>query len=281
MWTFDRPPFFAARRSGGGSFRHHGGDQALPFASVVAIPFEATDRSGRVFQLVHGGRLDAFNFRQNPEVHQRADALVRNLMSQMRRLGTALWFFEAASTSTNEYPVHPFRWDLPFMAAEAFAFALDGVQRTLRGLVSLPSPPVGVTAAADEFATKFAPAQHVRDSLHHWEERAQGQAWRKDMPTPAIDSADIRATEGTRLIAFMLIDDRLVVTLADGRPGELEVSERSVRDVQKILQSVLNSYLWTGPWKDVEPRWPGGILPENVSITCTTASSFDDEGDYL
>lgn len=136
---------------------------------------------------------------------------------------------------------------LPFIHATTFLFALDNIGKALRTLDRLPDMPDQVRDVLATWPSEFPDLLGVRDSAHHADERAIGQAWRKPIEAKPIDSGAIKADRGGVMVISMLNDRHFGNTMADGQYGEVEVSEDSVRKAQALVQKVLEAFTWTGP----------------------------------
>jgi hypothetical protein len=141
-----------------------------------------------------------------------------------------------------------FNHALPFIYARAFLYALDGFDRFL-SLLSKDEvngvPPV-LLELHDEFNRCFPDLREVRNSAHHSESRSRGlDKNRKPLKLKPIDNELIKAPGGV-LVMNSLNGSKYGATMTDGHYGEVDVSAKSMRDLQRILQSVLESFTWTG-----------------------------------
>lgn len=136
---------------------------------------------------------------------------------------------------------------LPFIHATTFLFALDNIGKSLRTLARLPGVPEGVRQVIASWPDEFPDLVGVRDSAHHADERAIGEARQRPIETKPIDNGAIKVDGGGVIVLGSLRGRNFGNTMADGHYGEVEVSEESARKAQALVQKVLDAFNWSGP----------------------------------
>ena len=123
-----------------------------------------------------------------------------------------------------------------FLDAKMFLYAADTFYKLLEQINKIPNVPSGIAIHIGEIEKEFPDLIGVRNSAHHVEDRVQGQACGK--PIPVVNNV---------LIVDLLNGNKYGNTLADGRYGEIEVSEKNTEFFQKSLQTILDKFSWDGP----------------------------------
>lgn len=142
-----------------------------------------------------------------------------------------------------------FKHMLPFIYAKTFLFALDGIDRFLELLSKdiAKGVPKEVADWHGEFVRCFPQLREVRNSAHHSEDRSRGiRRGTKELDLKPIIDGPIHAPHGGALLMNCLNGSRYGATMADGHYGEVDVSVESMRQLQRILQGIFDSFAWTG-----------------------------------
>jgi len=148
-----------------------------------------------------------------------------------------------------------YQHQLPFLHAKSFLFALDGVRKTLLSLKR-----IGPSAAASDVALGILAAgvpdlAGVRDSTAHADERSQGKARGKALPTVPIDSFGIHAPGGGAIVISGLHNDVFNCTVEDGRLAGVAVNDKSLGAAFQAAQALLDALPWKGPSRIVPDAW--------------------------
>ena len=142
-----------------------------------------------------------------------------------------------------------FEHNLPFIYARAFLYALDAFDKFLGVLSREVNVPTQLRTFHSQVAEAFPDLRRVRNTAQHLEDRARGLgAGRNPQPLELkpVNNALIAAPSGA-LVLNCLNGSKYGSTMADGHYGEVDVSPESMAQLQKILQSVLQSFTWRGP----------------------------------
>ncbi|MDQ0820435.1 hypothetical protein QFZ79_002727 [Arthrobacter sp. V4I6] len=140
-----------------------------------------------------------------------------------------------------------YRSRLSVIHAKSCLYAFDTLQKTLGLLQKMPGAPTEIAEAVSDFEAGFPGLVHVRDSAHHAEDRAQGKRRKSRIDLQPVSNDLINAPSGGALIHNVFIGNRFGSTLGDGSYGEVEISAESVGRCQSVVQSVYDSYQWSGP----------------------------------
>ena len=137
---------------------------------------------------------------------------------------------------------------LIFMHAKTFLYALDSIGKFFNVLCKSKNIPQDCCKAKDIFESAFPDLREVRNSTAHREDRSRGLG-RKGQPLnpKPVSNRLIHAPGGGALIIDSLNDNRFGSTLANGNYGEIEVSIESLLTARNCIQTVINSFRWTGP----------------------------------
>ena len=147
-----------------------------------------------------------------------------------------------------------YEFQVPFMHAKTFLYALDRIDKLLDVLASTPQVPAAVATAWKRFRDSVPDLQGVRNSVAHYEDRSRGLD-RKGKPL------DLKPTSlpfapgflGTCLAIEILHGNRLGWTMAEGHGGWFEVSRTTLEAAGTVIQAAINAFRWKG-----SPRhWPG------------------------
>jgi hypothetical protein len=136
---------------------------------------------------------------------------------------------------SGEHP-HSYVWQMPFMFARLFLFAVHDIQKGFHGIAESPGAPTSTLDLRKRFDQQFPMLRALRDSSAHIDERFRGEA-RGQRIVPADRVVWAEYLKGSRLVG----------TTADGRQAEIEVSEGTMLVVQELLQELVNAFSWSGP----------------------------------
>lgn len=142
---------------------------------------------------------------------------------------------------------HILTHNLTFIYANAFTHSVDMIYRLLKALSMTNEVPQDISISLNLMNTYFPSIHEVRNSIQHMDERSQmiGKYGKPLKPQP-LDNEIIKAPQGA-LIKSMLNGNRLVCTLGDGGYGEVEISIKSMQQLQEVVQNTLNLFDWSGP----------------------------------
>ncbi|MEY4730897.1 MAG: hypothetical protein RL020_2055 [Pseudomonadota bacterium] len=139
---------------------------------------------------------------------------------------------------------------LPFIYARTFVYALDAFGKFLEVLGKEANVPEKIVELHEQFVADFPYLRGVRNTAQHLEDRARGLGAGK-APKPLdlqpITNNIINAPDGGVLVLGNLNGSRYGSTMSDGHYGEIDVSLKSMRSLQKILLEVIQSFKWHGP----------------------------------
>lgn len=142
-----------------------------------------------------------------------------------------------------------FEYNLPFIYARAFLYAIDAFEKFLGVLAKETNVPEEVAKLHAKVHEEFPQLRGVRNSAQHLEDRARGLGAGKS-PQPLdlkpITNNLINAPGGGVLALNCLNGSRFGCTMADGHYGEIDVSSESMQRLQRILESVLQTFKWRG-----------------------------------
>ena len=143
-----------------------------------------------------------------------------------------------------------FEYNLPFLYARAFLYALDAFDKFLGVLAKEQNVPSEVANLHAQMAEYFPNLRGVRNTAQHLEDRARGLgAGRNPQPLelkPIINSF-INAPSGGVLVLNNLNGSKYGSTMSDGHYGEIDVSPESMQRLQAVLQELLLLFKWRGP----------------------------------
>ena len=135
-----------------------------------------------------------------------------------------------------------------FMHARSFLFSLDRIEMILGVLCADNQAPPGVATACAQLDVVAPTLRPLRNSVAHHEDRIRGlgPGQRPIHLLPIVDNAMIHAPSGGVLAVENLNNSRFGSTVADGTYAEIDVSESTLRSIRDCIQSVIQSYDWTG-----------------------------------
>nr|QJS05840.1 hypothetical protein [Psychrobacter sp.] len=142
-----------------------------------------------------------------------------------------------------------FKHNLVFLYARAFLYALDAFDKFLGVLAKEDNVPEVITELHKKISSTFPDLRGVRNTTQHLEDRSRRLgAGRNPKPLDLkpINNGFINAPNGGALVLNSLIGSKYGSTMADGHYGEIDVSPESMSHLQEILNSVLNSFKWSG-----------------------------------
>lgn len=141
-----------------------------------------------------------------------------------------------------------FEHNRPFIYAKAFLYALDAFDKFLAVLSREAGVPEGIAALHAQVADAFPDLRGVRNTSQHLEDRTRGlDRDQKPLALKPVATKMIHAPGGGVLVLNSLNGSKYGGTMADGHYGEVDVSPQSMQHLQRILQEVLQSFLWRGP----------------------------------
>jgi hypothetical protein len=118
--------------------------------------------------------------------------------------------------------------------AKSFAYGIETARNLLLVLSKEPRASKETKEACLAFASEFEVTKDIRDSLQHFDERAQGLSFNKDIPTSLRNLGSF-------------IDGTFVVTSAQGAQTGIEVSTAVTACARDLLDNVIWSFDWLGP----------------------------------
>lgn len=132
---------------------------------------------------------------------------------------------------------------LPFIYAKSFVFALDSIEKLLTTLSKSPVP-TSAAVAVERFTTTVPGVKHVRDTVHHTEDRVRGlDRHGRPIDLKPIENNFIKAPGGV-LVLNSLNGTRYGCTVEDGRYIEVDVTPATLLAARDAIQEVLNSVAW-------------------------------------
>lgn len=146
-----------------------------------------------------------------------------------------------------------FKQSFSHMYAKSFVSALDTVEKILKRINSIPNPPEIIGELLETFKNDIQDLRGVRDSTQHIDARllglgrskGKGKAEEPLEPKP-IKSKHINSEVGVIALG-VLSGTAYGMTKADGEYGEIDISQETLKKVQKIVQAALDSFEWFGP----------------------------------
>lgn len=138
-----------------------------------------------------------------------------------------------------------------FIHAKSFLFALDYFDRFLAVISKENGSPEALKDIHKKIKVHFPSLRGVRNTAHHMEDRIRGlekvERNGKEHPLKLKPiSTDSLSLERGALILNSLHGSKFGSTMADGHYGEVDVSASSMKDLQKILQEVIDAFSWNG-----------------------------------
>ncbi len=134
-----------------------------------------------------------------------------------------------------------FRAQFPFMHAESFVFALDGIEKLMSVIAGWEGAPSEAIETFRVWSTEFPQLRDIRNSAHHTEDRIRGIGKPgKVMNVPVIDMGNLGGSEFS-------------ITVADGSVQTIDVSLSTLVRAQVLVQQMHDAFVWTAPgW--IDPR---------------------------
>ena len=136
-----------------------------------------------------------------------------------------------------------------FIYAKAFLYSLDNFEKLLAVLLKEDGVPQAISQLHKEFELFFPELRGVRNTSHHLEDRSRGLgAGRvpKKMDIKPVNNSAYSMPEGGVLILNSLNGTKYGSTMANGEYGEVDVSVASMKEIQRIFGSILESFKWSG-----------------------------------
>jgi hypothetical protein len=138
------------------------------------------------------------------------------------------------------------------MYAREFVFSLDSFTRELQKMTEERRAPAQIKAELDDFNARVPDIVNVRNNLHHPEDRIRG---RKQGGQPIkiqpIDAYGIKSEGGGQLFINMFYGSKFGGTAADGRLVVVDVSVKTLYEMARTLQHVIDAFPW---YTFFEPR---------------------------
>jgi len=140
-----------------------------------------------------------------------------------------------------------FKSKQPFMHARSFLFALDNFEKSLGRLVKDDGCPDPLAVAHKFMIDSFPDLREVRNSTHHLEDRLRGEGRNgKPLERKPINSHGFNLPGGGLLLISGLVNNQFTCTKFDGNIGSVPVTIDSMDTLFKILQDVINAFVWEG-----------------------------------
>lgn len=140
----------------------------------------------------------------------------------------------------------------PFLHARSFLYSLDNFQKHLEVIAKEPHAPENLKDASAAMADAFPNLVQVRNSAHHMEDRIRGLKT-NEKPILVQGGEGVPAEPLGLLVVDSLRGTEYFCTMADGHLGSVDVTEKSLKSLQAILQYVLDSFEWGDDFWEVFP----------------------------
>lgn len=144
--------------------------------------------------------------------------------------------------SNGEYP-NFLKIKLPFIYAKSFLYSFDTIEKLIKILSRDDLAKQEISAIKTMMKVKFPDLTNLRDSFHHFEDRAIGEKKGSEINLKPIDADGINATGGV-IVLGNLAGSSFGCTLGDGRFGKIDVTWESLSTVHEIIQKVIDSLPW-------------------------------------
>ena len=191
---------------------------------------------------------DAAEREDHKDAEDAASNLIREMASQYNTAVVAAGHYAAVLA---EHMAQAADWSAPRpeidvqaellgIFARAYVFGLDGVEGCARELATVSQAPDTTRSLAASLARSMDLVKQVRDSLQHIEERVQGEA--KDRPIPS-----------SVLILGNYSNAGFMMTTADGVVATIVVSEPALAGVRSQIIAIDRSLVW----RRAGPACPG------------------------
>lgn len=122
---------------------------------------------------------------------------------------------------------------LPFIHARSFIHAIHEVQKLTTVLDQLVGDSPDIKTASNDLASRIPDLKQVRDSEQHLEDRLQGTARGRKLPT-------------AQLWIGNLVNNQYQMTMNNGRVGSVEISGATLDVAASCIQRVIDALEWTG-----------------------------------
>jgi hypothetical protein len=141
---------------------------------------------------------------------------------------------------------------LPFFYAKTFVFALDGIGKILEVMAKDGNFSPNVESIKDEYYAHFSFLTGIRNSLHHYEDRLDGKAFKKPIPiTPQL--TELSDDPINILSLGLLAGDRYNVTVANGSYVGIEINEANLEKAFEIVQKLIGEFDWQPNFEKIFP----------------------------
>lgn len=143
---------------------------------------------------------------------------------------------------------------LSYIYAKAFLYALDGFSQLLKALVETPGAPPAIAELRAKMIASFPHLREVRNSAQHHEDRVR-------LIGPGKKLFDLKPiTNGMVppdlpvLVLNRLNGSTFGTTMGDGHYGEVDITPKTMKVLQAILQEALYAFDWIGPKRHLPGR---------------------------
>jgi hypothetical protein len=145
------------------------------------------------------------------------------------------------------------------MYAREFVFSLDSFAKELQKMMEERRAPAQLKAELKDFNARVPDIVNVRNNLHHPEDRRRG---RKQGGQPIKiqpnDTYGIKLVGGGALFVDMFYGSKFGGTAADGRVVVVDVSVKTLYEMARTLQHVIDAFPWHtfhGPHRYPDDEW--------------------------
>ncbi|AKT28216.1 hypothetical protein RYA05_25195 [Pseudomonas syringae pv. actinidiae] len=142
-----------------------------------------------------------------------------------------------------------FDYQLPFIYAQTFVYALDSFEKLLGVISKIENIPEEISNLHEEITEVFPHLREVRNSAHHMEDRLRGLGRNnKTMNLKPFDTGPGGIVSlGNGLVLNNLTGSSYGYTMANGSFGDVSITPQSMAVLQDIFTRTLNTFRWTGP----------------------------------
>jgi hypothetical protein len=116
--------------------------------------------------------------------------------------------------------------------SRSFVFSLDSITKLLNVLKYDFNPPKNVLNHISDYNDRFGHLKYIRDSIAHIEDRGR---WM---------TKDKKKIPSNILVLGAFTEDRFEFTASNGKRYNIEISNKTLDSVHKILQAIINGYIW-------------------------------------
>lgn len=139
-----------------------------------------------------------------------------------------------------------YRRRIAFLHARSFVFALDNIEKSINVICKKAGPPSKIKDIKKAWEDAFSNLQDIRDSAHHFEDRAR----RRGRGEKAITVQPVHnemVNGGAALFLGSLLNDRYLMTLEDGTLGEIPITVGSLDQATRLVVDLIAAFSWEGP----------------------------------